>query len=187
MARAKKWEHLKGILPPRPLEVDGPDVRLQAGGLLDRADRDALLVVGQALVDAATYTTFTVAPKSADELINRFVTVRNLKSAIAAAEKIIGKSKSSLNRDLLNKLEEWGMASFGNDGFTVSSSGKPFPTVDNHDKLNKWLDENDCGHMRKIGKGDLNGLVVDHLENGKGTIPGVKVYFDETVSVRKKG
>ena len=185
MGRAKRWSHLKGILPPKPLVVDDKQ-HLIPGGVLGEHDIKSIQALARALKDAAAGEAFKEVPPTADGLINRYVSVRNLKAAVSAIEKILTKSQQSLKADLLNKLEEWGMESIGNDGFTVSATGTPYSSVEDHDKLNAWLDNNGKSDLRKIGPGPLAELVKDHLDNGKGTIPGVRVYFDEKVSVRKK-
>lgn len=174
---------MKGLLPTR----QHPGSSLAPGGTLDRDEINTLREITSQLMTFMVNKGIETKPKSLSDTINKFAKVRDLKRAIRQAEKLLNVSLDSLNRDLLNKMEEMQMQSVSNDKYTCSAEGGIYPNVVMKKELDDWLKENDMDELRSIHSRTLIGIAKDHMENGKGKIPGVEVFFGEEVRIRKKG
>ena len=176
-----KWDKYKGLLP----NVEKPK-DLLPGGLLTDKDIDALNNIAVELDESMSAGIFVYAPATVSDTIDRYARIRNLKSLLALAEKLCNKSLQSLNIDLLNKIEEWGMSSISNEQYTCSSESGIFPSVENKEELAKFLKDSNMDELRTVPSSTLAALARTHLAEGLGPIPGVKAFFGEKVQVRKK-
>lgn len=179
-----KLSNLKGILPYRPMDPNAP--AHAPGGQLSEQEIEALNQTSDAIRWELLNDMFTVPPTSMAVTIDRFARIRELKRLLEIAEKAINGAQLSLAKDIKDKMEEWGLPSISTDNYTAYTAQAVYPTVEDHDKLNNWLDKTGLGAYRRIHPGSLKSIVMDHLENGKGPVPGVKVFFEEKARVRKR-
>lgn len=184
-----KWDKMRGLLPDREKESGS---RSEANGRLNDFDYKALDSGIKSLVDLLASDTMrglagaTCLKLNLQETIDKFAMIRNLKSVVRLIEKILNKSMATLNDELIEHLNNIGMSSVATDNYTCFLESSIYPGVEDPDALREWLTKTGHGELLSIHSGKLRTLAATHLTEGKGQIPGVKVWFDETARVRKK-
>ena len=183
MGKSNKVRGLRGLLPNKP--PPKPEEMSAEGGRLWEADRQKMIELVESLNDAAHSFLGEEEPTLAGR-IARFAKVRELKYAAGKVEKILGMSQQRLEVDLKAALEQWQMSSVSGDAHTAYLEVGVWCSVEDADALRNWLNSTNQGELLSLHSGTLRSLAEAHLTEGKGPIPGVKVYFHEKARVRKK-
>lgn len=114
---------------------------------------------------------------------------RKRKEELALEVKKLNEELDVLNKELTDIMVKEKIQNMKIDGlglFYVETNA--YPSIENEQELMHWLEENELMVLapHTISKSKLKTLVKERLEENLPTPPGVKVYTEQEVVMRKK-
>ena len=118
-----------------------------------------------------------------DELIQAIVEKRDLVSAKNAEIDILQEEKSKLEAKLMQAMREMNTTQLGSIHGTASLKVTQKPIVQDWNEFNKWILS--TGNLQLLQKRISNPAYAEIINTGD-AVPGVELFEQDTVSIRRK-